>query len=310
MRRVVLIILVLVAAGSVVYGATDGIRFLFAVNGFRGGTKFNKVVDLAVDDSHNLVFVCDSGDGKIYAFNRQGIPKFEIGKAEMIDSPVAIAVDHVGNLYVAEQKNYKIKVLNRENKLIRVIDVRDEAGEDTVIGRMSLGRNDDLYVTDTYGERVLVFDKDGKLRLKFGASGSSRGQFQTIDDVAVDRQNRIYVTDSTGTPVQVFDQTGKFIYRFGTRGPLDEDFVQPSGMTVDRFDQLWVVDYAAHRVRIYDRLGFFLTVFGDYGMGEGSFYYPFRIKLDNLGRAYVLESGLRRLQVFTIDRPFQPFERR
>jgi len=284
------------------------ISFLFAVNGFYGGTKFGKVADLALDEAHNLVYVLDSEDGTIDAFNRQGIAKFRIGKQEKIDSPTAIAVDQDGSLYVAEADSGKIKVLDRKNRLARVIDVRGEAGQKTVVGRMTTSGGD-LYVTDPAGARILVFDKEGKLRLSFGSSGSAPGQFQSIEDVAVDRQGRIYVTDSTGAPVQVFDKTGKYIYRFGTRGPLDQDFVQPSGIVIDRFDQVWVVDSAAHRIRIFDRLGFFLTSFGDYGMAEGSLFYPTRIQLDGLGRTYVSQRGLPRLQVFAVEKPFQPFDR-
>lgn len=184
-----------------------------------------------------------------------------------------------------------------------------DAGDQTVIGKMTVGRDDKLYITDPAGQRVLVYDKDGKLILTFGSSGRERGEFQSIEDVAVDRQGRIYVTDATGVPVQVFDKAGKFIYRFGSRGALEEDFVQPSGLAIDRFDQLWIVDTAAHKIRVFDRLGFFLTSFGSYGMGEGSFFYPACVGLDNLGRVYVLEKGMRRLQVFTLDRPFEPFDR-
>lgn len=291
-------------------GETNRISFLFAVNGFHSSSKFNKVVDLAIDDAHNLIFICDAGNGTIDAFSRQGIPKFQIGKEDQIDSPTAIAVDKSGFLYVAEADSGKIKVLDRSNKLVRVIDVRGEAGDRTVVGRMTVGRDDNLYVVDAAGERVLSFDKDGKLRFSFGSSGGAgRGQFQSIEDVAVDRQGRIYVTDATGMPVQVFDKSGKFIYQFGTRGPLEQDFIEPTGITVDRFDQIWVVDSAAHKIRVFDRVGFFLTSFGNYGMGEASLFYPICVEIDALGKIYVLERGLRRLQAFDLEKPFQPFEK-
>ncbi|MBI2843884.1 MAG: 6-bladed beta-propeller [Armatimonadetes bacterium] len=307
-----LIILVLTAvmiSTAAAQSQPNRITFLFAINGFHDGSKFDKAADLAVDDKQNLVFVCDSGSGTVDAFSRQGIAKFQIGKQEKVESPTAIAFDRSGNLYVAVDNATKIYVLDRKNELVRVINVRSEAGDNTMIGRMTVGHNDSLYVTDVAGQRVLVFDKEGKLVLTFGASGSERGKFQSIEDIAVDRQDRIYVTDATGIPVQVFDKSGKFIYKFGARGPFDEDFVQPSGLTVDRFDQVWVVDSAAHRIKVFDRLGFFLTSFGDYGMGEGSLFYPTHVELDNLGRIYVLERGLRRLQVFTLERPFQPFDK-
>lgn len=309
MHRFLTSILAALIVSSAVHSETNRLSFLFAVNGFQSGDKFVKVVDLAVDEAHNLVFVCDVGNDTVDAFSRQGIAKFQIGKAEMIDAPTAVAVDKSGFLYVAEEKNSKIKVLDRQNKLVRMIDVRAEAGAETVVGRMTLGRDEQLYVIDSAGQRVIVFDKDGKLKLTFGSSGSNRGQFQSIEDVATDRQGRVYVTDSTGIPVQVFDKSGKFIYQFGTRGPLEQDFIQPTGITTDRFDQVWVADSAAHKIRIYDRVGFFLASFGNYGMGEGSLFYPTHIELDNFGKVYVLERGLRRLQIFDLDRPFQPFDR-
>jgi hypothetical protein len=47
-RKLTIAVLVLLTAGSACFGATNNISFVFAVNGFRTGAKFDKVTDVAV----------------------------------------------------------------------------------------------------------------------------------------------------------------------------------------------------------------------------------------------------------------------
>lgn len=286
------------------------IKFLFAVNGFHTGTKFESVHGIAVDDARNLVYISNPDKDVVDAFSTQGIAKFQIGLNKELKTPQALAVDRDGNLYVAESGKSRIKVFNTDNEMAEVIDVAGICEGAGPVARMKFGRDGNLYIVDQANQQIIVLDENRKLLMKFGKPGADRGEFKTIEDVAVDRQGRIYVTDSSGIPVQVFDRKGKFIYKFGQRGSFDEDFVQPTAIAVDRFDQVWVADTSEHNIKIFDRVGFYLKTFGDYGMSEGELYYPIDLALDSFGKVYVLGRGLKRLQVFSMEKPFQPFRRK
>jgi len=311
MIKLILTLLLLFAVPVLAQGPQDEnrIKHLFTVNGYFTATRFASVGGMAVDEARNLVYVSDTEGNAVDAFSTQGIAKFQIGSNKELKSPASLALDREGKLYAAETGKAKIKVFNTDNEMSEVIDVAGICKQAVSVGRIKIGRDGCLYITDPTNQQVIVLDENRKLKMKFGKQGADRGQFKTIEDIAVDRQGRIYVTDSSGIPVQVFDRKGKFIYRFGQRGALDEDFIQPTAITVDRFDQVWVTDTAGHAVRIFDRVGFFIRNFGDYGMGEGSLYYPIDIAVDGFGKVYVLEHGPKRLQIFAIDKPFQPFGR-
>jgi sugar lactone lactonase YvrE len=287
----------------------NSIKFLYAVNGYFTGSKFANPAGIAIDEGRNLVYVSDTDGNVVDAFSTQGIPRFQIGVNKELKAPQALAVDRDGNLYVAERGKSKIKVFNTDNEMAEVIDVAGICEGAGAVARMKVGRDRSLYIIDQENQQVIVLDQNRKLRLKFGKPGADRGQFKTIEDIAVDRQGRMYVTDSSGIPVQAFDSKGKFIYKFGQRGAADDDFVQPTSIAVDRFDQVWVADTSEHTIRIFDRVGFFIKTFGEYGMSEGTLYYPIDLGIDGFGKVYVLERGLRRLQVFALDKPFQPFRR-
>ena len=98
-------------------------EFLYAINGFKSDGKFRTPCSVAVDQSGNLVYVCDMEDKLVCAFSLQGSAKFRIGEKGELDDPVAVAVDRHGNLYVTERRARKIKVFDRRYNLASVIDL-------------------------------------------------------------------------------------------------------------------------------------------------------------------------------------------
>ncbi|MDO8588563.1 MAG: NHL repeat-containing protein [Armatimonadota bacterium] len=290
-------------------GSDDLAKFAYTVNGFKADMRFRAPTSLAVDQNSNLVYVCDLEDRVISAFSLQGSAKFRIGGKGELEDPVAIAVDRNGNLYVSERRARKIKIFDSRNNPFGEIDLAEveESGK-VQPGRLTVTRDGEIVVVDQANQQILVFDKQRKLKLKFGKIGDRPGEFRTIEDVAADRQGRIYVVDSSGIPVQVFDKTGAYISRIGSRSEVD-GLLQPVALATDRFDQLWVVDSVEHNIRIYDRIGFLLRTFGEYGMTERSLFYPIDVDVDSLGRVYVLERGSRRMQVFELASPYQPIPR-
>jgi len=295
------------SAGQLTQEDRRSFDFVFRVNGFTQETYFGEPSALALDEKSGVFWLADSKYGEVYSFSLQGVPKTEYGADKGIETPVGLAVDKNGVLYVAEKSPGPIKVIGRDGAVKKLEIPSPEKGEPTAPGRMKFDRNGSLYVVDRANCRIAALDAEGKVRLTVGAKGDKRGQFKALQDVAVDRQGRIYALDSEGTPVQVFDKNGKYIYRFGFHGDGLEDISYPSGIFVDGNDQIWVTDRGRHALKVFDRSGTFLRALGKYGVEEGYLFQPADSVMDGLGRVYIAEAGARRMQIFSLSRPFEPF---
>lgn len=277
------------------------------ITGYESNNMFGEPASLALDERSGTIYIADSKAGVIDVFTLQGVPVSQYGSGNDLKSPIGVAVDDKGCIYVSERDGGPIKVINRKDHDSK-IDI--PAGEDKVTpkpGRMTFDKDGNLYVVDQATNCILVMNKDLKLDHRIGSYGKKRGQFKSLQDVAVDRQGRVYALDSTGVPVQVFDKKGKYLYRMGFQGDDTQDISLASGLFIDQNDQIWIVDKGQHSLKVFDRSGTFLRKFGYYGTGESTLYYPIDAGMDKMGKIYVLESGGRRLQIFSLLNPYAPF---
>jgi len=51
----------------------------------------------------------------------------------------------------------------------------------------------DVYVVDTYNDRVQKFDSAGAFLLKWGSEGSGDGEFYSLRDIALDADGMVYI---------------------------------------------------------------------------------------------------------------------
>ena len=303
-----LLLLVLVGSHAGPFDRPDrDFIFCFRVNGYEPDGWFGEPVALAVDERAGVIYVADAKAGSVSAFSLQGVPKSQYGSEHGLKSPLGLAVDKQGSLYVSESEGGPVKIISSKGEASTLELPAEEVKQPPKPGRMTFDRDGNLYVVDRANCRIYVFDKERKLKLKLGGMGDKRGEFKMLQDVAVDRQGRIYALDSVGVPVQVFDRKGKYIYRFGFRGEGEEDISAAAALFIDRNDQIWVLDRGQHCFKVFDRSGAFLRQLGGYGLDEGALFQPTDAEIDNLGRVYVVEAGARRLQVFSLNRPFEPF---
>ena len=61
-----------------------------------------------------------------------------------------------------------------------------------------------VYVTDTWNNRIEIFDADGKFIRTFGKAGDGPGYFARPKGIAVDGDGHVWVADGIQERVQVF----------------------------------------------------------------------------------------------------------
>jgi tripartite motif-containing protein 71 len=162
-----------------------------------------------------------------------------------------------------------------------------------------------LYVIDRDGDRVQVFDKNGKFLFKWGSEGEGDGQFNYPDSLDVDSQGNVWVVDKNNHRIQKFDTQGNFLLKFGSLGEGEGEFDNPRQVVIDKdIKYAYVVDSENHRIQKFDTQGNFIKSWGTEGRGDGQFDVPISAAIDSKGNIIVKDTGTARVQKFDVDGNF------
>ena len=155
-----------------------------------------------------------------------------------------------------------------------------------------------IFVADTYNNRIQMFDMNGTYIRSWGQKGTGQGDLIVPYDVAVDGQGNVYVADTYNFRVQKFDSTGRFILQWGRKGKGNGEFAFLSGIATGPEGRVYTTDAKMHRIQIFDSEGRYLQTWGGPGKESGSFVVPMGITIDDQGNVYVADSKMRRVQKF------------
>lgn len=172
----------------------------------------------------------------------------------------------------------------------------------------------EVYVVDSAGSRIHVFEEDGDLKRSFGAS-------ETIVPLYIaknPKSGNLYVSDRRARTIFIFTPAGKFVGQFDPRLPKDQlptfetGGVQwaPVAIAFAPDGTMYVTEILnGHRLLIFDPAGNFVKSIGTAGtvleaeQGPEVFQFPNGIAYHQ-GFVYVADSNNRRVQVFKEDGTF------
>ncbi|MBK5273640.1 MAG: SMP-30/gluconolactonase/LRE family protein [Desulfuromonadales bacterium] len=204
-------------------------------------------------------------------------------------SPIGVALDKEGNLYVADTARNDIVVYDAEGNYLKSMGKTSSTEEkkSTTVGVAVYG--DLVYVLDGRGSEIRVLDRTSGEQLR--TVGSLRTEADPQNAVAfptsmtVDPQGFIYVSSLAKSNVMKFDSDGHLIFQFGGATDTPGGFSRPKGIAVDDDGWIYVADAGFSNVQIFmnDRKGM-LGVFGTPGLPAGSLNLPTGIAVskDNL----------------------------
>lgn len=208
-----------------------------------------------------------------------------------ISTPVRVAGDSYGYLYVADPRGGGISKYDRNGSLTKKITTVP------VPQAVAIAATGDIIVSR--GVTVTRMSPDGTTKGDFTAPFSFAGGI-TVADAA----NRIFVTDSGAHCVKIFDLNGIYLGQFGTQGSGQGQFLQPTGIAYDRVgNQLAVVDTFNCRIQLFQLDGTYKKSIGSYGSGALRFTSPrsvafeYSSDLSSTTRMYVVDSFQSRVQV-------------
>ncbi|MFL6584546.1 MAG: NHL repeat-containing protein, partial [Chthoniobacterales bacterium] len=303
-----------------------------AVAGSADGTarnaQFNNPGSVAVDAAGN-VFVADTNNHTIRKVTPAGAVTTFAGAAGVHGSadgtagaarfyyPQGIAIDGVGNLYVADTSNHTIRKITASGVVSTLAGTAGSVG--TADGNASAARfsfpqgvavdhGGNVYVADTGNHTIRKITAAAVVTTLAGSpnqvgisdgSGSS-AQFFEPGGVAVDSTGNVFVADSSNDTIRRITPDGlvtTFAGLAGKAGPDDGNgsaarFFYPRGVAVDSNGVLYVADTYNDTIRRISPSADVTTVAGAYsqpasgedGVGAAArFSGPYGVAIDGAG---------------------------
>jgi len=105
---------------------------------------------------------------------------------------------------------------------------------------------DEIFITDSKNDRVVVFSRKGILLRQWGTKGSKSGQFIEPNGIAI-YKNMLYVVDSGNNRVQVFNRNGKFLFEWTFPDPN----VIPRQLAIAN-DKVFITSEATEGVYVFE----------------------------------------------------------
>ena len=131
-----------------------------------------------------------------------------------------------------------------------------------------------IAVADYEGDRVLMFDTQGRCLCKFGCKGHFVGQLNCPCGVTFLDDHNILVADELNHRIQQFDaQIGNVVKVFGGKGSKNGQLLNPTGVCIDDDGRVIVADYSNSRIQVFSKDGKPVLRFGN--SSPGSLNHPF-----------------------------------
>ncbi|MBI2761805.1 MAG: SMP-30/gluconolactonase/LRE family protein [Chloroflexi bacterium] len=307
-------------AGSGAIGFADGAR---------RDAIFNRPAGAAVDGAGNL-YVADAGndiirkvlpDGTVTTFSGSGVTGFTDGPATSakFNSPAGITMDIFGALFVADQGNDKIRMIQKDGTVTFVAGsgVRGYQDGPATTARfnnpaaVAVDFDGNVYVADQGNDVIRKITPDGQVSTLAGtgerghADGKAQSaRFNAPAGIAVDGAGNIFVADTGNDQIRRITPDGDVSTFAGSeRGFVDGQgkaakFNAPTRLSFDHSGNLWVADAGNDIVRRVSPDAAVVTVAGtgergyaDGQPGNAQFNTPAGVAVDMAGTIYVVDQG-------------------
>jgi len=175
---------------------------------------------------------------------------------------VAVAPD--GTIYVADTENHRIQHLSASGEVLNAWgEFGQSALDDSVLGLafngpwgLAVGPNGNIYVADTWNDRVQQFTAEGVLLNEVGRGGLAEptdGMWGPRD-VTIDDQGRVFVSDTGNKRILIFDDQLRYLGEFGGGGAGSGRLDEPVGVAIDQQGRVYVADTWNMRVQVFEEI--------------------------------------------------------
>jgi sugar lactone lactonase YvrE len=249
-----------------------------------------------------------------------------------LDYPADVVVDAVGNLFVADYYNNRVRKVDTSGLITSVAGTANQgfSGDGGAAVNASLkwpsgvavDAAGNLFLADSGNNRVRKVDTNGLITTLAGNGGSgcsgdggaaTNAELDQPWGVAVDGSGNVFFSDCYNQRICVV-QTNGLIQTIAGNGLADysgdgdaatnASLYYPSGVALDASGNLFIADYLNNRVRKVDTSGIITTAAGGGTglLGDGgpalnaSLYYPSGVAVDPNGNLFIADTDNNRIR--------------
>ncbi len=250
-----------------------------------------------------------------------------------LDGPRGVAVDSSGNIYIADQDNNRIRMVDT-NGVITTVAGNGTAGDEGDGGPATQANLNDpwgvfvdpwdnLYIADVGNYRIRKVDPGGTITTVagngtsgyFGDGGpATQANLKLAWGMSMDASGNLYIADMLNHRIRMVDTGGTIttVAGNGTNGysgdggpATSAKLSFPTGVVVDASGNYYIADPGNHRIRKVDTGGTITTVVGNgikgYSGDDGpatsaSLDLPHGLTLDLFGNIYIADTGNSRIR--------------
>jgi ABC-type branched-subunit amino acid transport system substrate-binding protein len=257
-------------------------------------------------------------------------------------SPVGLAVDAAGNVYVAEGGNHCVRLIRPDGMVATLAGTGEPGYQDGPAGEAQFDGPTDvavnsmgvLYVADSGNDRIRAISPDGMVttlagsgRRGFKDGPPEHAEFNAPWKLSLAADGTLYVVDG----VAVFARGNHAVRRVAPDGTvstlagtglpgledgpaIEASFYWPEDLDVDTSGNVYVADGHGNRIRVITPEGMVYTLAGSGRMGhadgpgpEADFLEPVGVLVDKSGHLIVSDFGSFRIRVIDLPQTLVPF---
>jgi len=264
-------------------------------------TNLHSIQGVSID-SHQNLYLVDSGNSKIVKFDSNGKlikswGSFGAGEGQL-NNPSGIFVDS-NHVHVADKGNSRIQTFDMDGNFQRTwggSDIESQSLKNPE--SIAVSSSGIFYVSDSSLKKISKYDSEGKYAGHIESLLTAAAKFSSSNSIVSNKNDNFFVLVSNDNRILQFRGDGSFVKSFGVTGEDDGKYQDPSSIAIDSDGNLYVADSGNHRIQILDVNGKFIQKWGSLGAGPGQFMEISGIAVDSSGNVWVSDSSTNTIQKF------------
>jgi len=239
--------------------------------------------------------------------------------ASRLNTPLGIARDAAGILYIADSKNQRVRMVNGQGTITTFAGTPPSSlqsgSQATAVslnlpGYVAVDSRGTVYIADTGSHQIRAVGRDGRLTTIAGSEAGFGGDngpaslalLNAPVALAVARDDSLYVADSGNHRVRRITPDGYIATVAGGAGGDvvgDDDLavlaklVQPGGVAFDGVGNLYISEAGGNRIRKVSRTGLISTIAD---ARSANLRQPLGLKVNAAGDVFIADSGNHRIR--------------